>query len=195
MCWLGAVPSSEVRVRFGLRLKGLRKSAGFKTARSFAEALELDENRYTRYERGEVEPNLASICRICSVLGIEPNDLLGFGEARSESIGSAREEAARVGGSSNGKPAPSHAWQAASALASLRRERDSRFASTGGGEPLTLLRATAEIYGRFLTDDPGLVVAEILNEAALDGLEQSRQAELASLIDAFMRDGAMPGRR
>ncbi len=61
MYWLGAVPSSEVRIQFGVRLKSLRLSAGFRTARAFAEALELDENRYTRYERGEVEPNLATI--------------------------------------------------------------------------------------------------------------------------------------
>jgi transcriptional regulator with XRE-family HTH domain len=191
MCWLGAVPPSEVRVLFGLRLKAFRQSAGFKTARSFAEALELDENRYTRYERGEVEPNLASICRICSVLAIEPNDLLGFSEAQSEPIGSAR-EAARIG-SSKGKPGPSQTWRVASVLASLRSEHGNRFTSSGDDDALTSLRATIEIYGRLLTHDPGHVIAEILDAAALDGLERGRKAELASLIDAFMRGSATPG--
>jgi transcriptional regulator with XRE-family HTH domain len=107
-CWLGAVPASEVRARFGLRLKGFRQSAGFKTARAFAEALELDENRYTRYERGEVEPNLANICRMCSVLGVEPNELLGFSEAPSEPITSAG-EAAQAGRTGEDKPGPSQA--------------------------------------------------------------------------------------
>jgi DNA-binding XRE family transcriptional regulator len=84
MCWLGTIRPSELRVRFGLHLKGLRQSAGFRTARSFAQALGLDENLYTRYERGEIEPNLTSICKICSVLGVEPNDLFGFDAARSK---------------------------------------------------------------------------------------------------------------
>ena len=50
---------------------------GFRTARSFARALEIDENRYTRYERAEVEPSLELIQRICQLLDIGPNELLG----------------------------------------------------------------------------------------------------------------------
>src|SRR5205085_9548910 len=120
MDWLGAVPSSEIRVQFGLRLKKLRLSAGFRTARAFAEALELDENRYTRYERGEVEPNLSNICRICLVLGVQPNDLFNFHEAPSDAPTLAR-EAPQANGSAQGKGGRSQAWRLASSIASLRR--------------------------------------------------------------------------
>ena len=68
--------NSDVRARFAQRLRAIRIPRGFKTARSFAEALEIDENRYTRYERAEVEPDLQLLMKICSLLGATPNDLL-----------------------------------------------------------------------------------------------------------------------
>lgn len=68
--------SSDVRARFAQRLRAIRIPRGFKTARSFAQALEIDENRYTRYERAEVEPDLRLLMRICALLGATPNDLL-----------------------------------------------------------------------------------------------------------------------
>jgi transcriptional regulator with XRE-family HTH domain len=151
----------------------------------------LDENRYTRYERGEVEPNLANICRICSVLGIGPNDLFGYDEAPSEPMPATRDPP-QLDGNAKGKPASSQAWRIASAIASLRSERSGHVTSPGHDDPLTPLRATAEIYGRLLTQDPGHVVAQILGDAELDELGPERKAELVALIDAFMGDGAMP---
>lgn len=68
--------SSDVRARFAQRLRAIRIPRGYKTARSFAQALEIDENRYTRYERAEVEPDLRLLMRICGLLGATPNDLL-----------------------------------------------------------------------------------------------------------------------
>jgi transcriptional regulator with XRE-family HTH domain len=64
---LGTSSPAEVRTRFGLRLRKLRLEAGFKTERAFAHALDMEENRYTRYERGEVEPNLLNMagCAAC----------------------------------------------------------------------------------------------------------------------------------
>ena len=47
-------------------------------AKAVARALEIEENRYGRYERAEVEPNLALLCRMCEVLQVLPNDLLGW---------------------------------------------------------------------------------------------------------------------
>lgn len=64
---------------FARRLRALRVPRGFATARAFALALGIDENRYTRYERAEVEPDLALIRHICEVLGVTPNELLGPG--------------------------------------------------------------------------------------------------------------------
>jgi DNA-binding Xre family transcriptional regulator len=38
----------------------------------------MEESRYTRYERGEVEPDLSILLRICRVLELGPNQLLGY---------------------------------------------------------------------------------------------------------------------
>jgi len=43
----------------------------------------IEENRYTRYERAEVEPSLTVLLKICETLGVTPNDLLGFGSPSS----------------------------------------------------------------------------------------------------------------
>jgi transcriptional regulator with XRE-family HTH domain len=65
-----------VREHFARRLKELRIPRGFPTARSLSRALGIDENRYTRYERAEVEPDLSLLLKICGLLRASPNDLL-----------------------------------------------------------------------------------------------------------------------
>lgn len=67
---------TNARSRFAQRLRAVRIPRGYKTARSFAHALGIDENRYTRYERAEVEPDLQLLMRICELLRATPNDLL-----------------------------------------------------------------------------------------------------------------------
>jgi transcriptional regulator with XRE-family HTH domain len=78
------------RERFAKRLRELRVPRGFRTARSLARALGIDENRYTRYERAEVEPDLALLVRICEMLQLTPNDLLCDNSARALAPGVAR---------------------------------------------------------------------------------------------------------
>ena len=68
--------STSSRTIFARRLRELRVPRGFRTARSLATALGIDENRYTRYERAEVEPDLGLLMKICEVLALTPNDLL-----------------------------------------------------------------------------------------------------------------------
>ena len=67
----------EVRARFAQRLKTLRTQRGFDRARYFAKSLGIEENRYTRYERAEVEPSLTLIHKMCETLQVSPNELLG----------------------------------------------------------------------------------------------------------------------
>ena len=67
-----------VRVEFARRLRQFRTERGFAHAREFARVLGIEENRYTRYERAEVEPSLTLIHRICVTLQVPPSDLLGF---------------------------------------------------------------------------------------------------------------------
>jgi transcriptional regulator with XRE-family HTH domain len=66
----------------------LRVARGYHTAKQFAVALGLQQNRYTRYERAEVEPCLTVIDKMCRVLNVLPSDLLGFPvNARAGSAG------------------------------------------------------------------------------------------------------------
>jgi transcriptional regulator with XRE-family HTH domain len=74
-------PIPAVRELFARRLKELRIPRGFPTARSLSRALGIDENRYTRYERAEVEPDLNLLIKICGLLRVSPNDLLVTGAA------------------------------------------------------------------------------------------------------------------
>ena len=77
------VPPPEARARFASQLRRLRVEKGFATARQFAHAMGIEENRYTRYERAEVEPSLTVLLKICETLRVSPNELLGFDPPRS----------------------------------------------------------------------------------------------------------------
>src|SRR6476660_7643221 len=74
----------EVRLQFAKRLKTMRTQRGFDRARYFARSLGIEENRYTRYERAEVEPSLTLINKMCETLRVSPNELLGFSEFNDE---------------------------------------------------------------------------------------------------------------
>src|SRR5262245_33955196 len=74
----------NVRSQFAKRLKSIRTLRGFGRARYFAKSLGIEENRYTRYERAEVEPSLTLIHKMCEVLRVTPNELLGFAEVKPE---------------------------------------------------------------------------------------------------------------
>lgn len=72
-------------VIFGKRLRALRTIADYKTARAFAAQLGVEENALTRWERGETEPDIEMILRICQILEITPTELLlGKRSARPE---------------------------------------------------------------------------------------------------------------
>ena len=77
---MAKILAPEVRSQFAKRLKTMRVERGFERARYFAKALGIEENRYTRYERAEVEPSLTLIHKMCEVLKVTPNELLGFSD-------------------------------------------------------------------------------------------------------------------
>ena len=56
-------------VEFGKRMKATRILAGYSTVREGADALQLDEGRYGRWERGERDPDVNSeIIYLCDPL-------------------------------------------------------------------------------------------------------------------------------
>jgi transcriptional regulator with XRE-family HTH domain len=66
------------RAQFAKNLRRLRIEKGFRTARELSKALGIEENRYTRYERAEVEPSLTLIHKMCETLRVSPNELLAL---------------------------------------------------------------------------------------------------------------------
>jgi transcriptional regulator with XRE-family HTH domain len=68
---------SANRDRFASRLRRLRQERGFSAARHFAQTLGIPENRYTRYERGDSEPDLDDLYLFFEHLPASPNELFG----------------------------------------------------------------------------------------------------------------------
>ena len=80
---------------YKLRLKELRKEAGFRTQKEMSDALGIKERRYASWEREEVALTLEDACAVSAALGCTPNDLCGWYEThpREEGTGLAADEA------------------------------------------------------------------------------------------------------
>jgi transcriptional regulator with XRE-family HTH domain len=168
----------EVRSQFAKRLKSMRVQGGFERARYFAKALGIEENRYTRYERAEVEPSLTLIHKMCDVLRVTPNELLGFPEHRSSPLPGFAEDAAEY--VARGEMAPERhvellAWRLASEVAHVRG---------GHRDPFTIKGDAGRLY-QLLLKDPFNTIAGIVSDEALKGLDADRKSDLAQLVDAF----------
>jgi transcriptional regulator with XRE-family HTH domain len=181
----------EVRSQFAKRLKSIRTQRGFDRARYFARSLGIEENRYTRYERAEVEPNLTLIHKMCETLGVSPNELLGFAEAPQRppdlAPGLSEPSSGDIGrghaGGGNGSDATSSlAWSLASEAVALRQQPTAR--SKAAGDPMRALQETSALF-RKLRADPFRTVAELVEERALRDADAARKARLAELIRAF----------
>ena len=182
----------EVRSQFAQRLKSLRTKRGFDRARYFARSLGIEENRYTRYERAEVEPSLTLIHKMCETLRVSPNELLGFADLRHHLSGvpglaeTSLEEISRGhDGEASGKgadPVSSLAWNLAAEAVGIRQEHGGR--SKVAADPLAMLRETGALFGS-LQAEPFQTVAAILNDTALKDVDAKHKAKLAELIQAF----------
>jgi transcriptional regulator with XRE-family HTH domain len=184
----------EVRSQFAKRLKSIRTQRGFDRARYFAKSLGIEENRYTRYERAEVEPSLTLIHKMCETLGVSPNELLGFGESASRSIdlapglaeASAGEMTRAHGQAGEGDNAPdpssSLAWSLASETVAIRQGQTGRPKSAN--DPMRALQETSALFRR-LRADPFRTVMELVEERALKEADAARKVKLAELIRAF----------
>ena len=139
----------EVRSQFAQRLKSLRTQRGFDRARYFAKSLGIEENRYTRYERAEVEPSLTLIHKMCETLRVSPNELLGFADLRHlrAASGLCRGVAGgnrRAGRRQGADPVSSLAWNLAAEAVAIRHEHGAR--SKAPADPLAMLRETGALF-------------------------------------------------
>lgn len=72
-----AKPPSKAREQFGRRLAAIREAAGYDTQTEFATLLKMSVQRYSRYERGETEPNLETLQEIQRITGVSLDFLVG----------------------------------------------------------------------------------------------------------------------
>lgn len=194
-----------MKMLFANRLKMLR-SAKFSAARHFAEALDIPENRYTRYERGAVEPDIDLIYKICKVLAVTPNELFGVEAGQGVAAGFASERQAELTPappapqklvdtvkaeppptpgkappkSGTATPQSAAIWQLAETVAGIRRG-----ANGSPATPLAEVTETARWYTD-LASEPYGALARIGTDPAIASLSSSKSAELAELITAFV---------
>lgn len=176
----------EVRSQFAKRLKAMRVQRGFPRARYFAKSLGIEENRYTRYERAEVEPNLSLIHKICATLRVSPNQLLGFPDPSSGALPAFREDPPAESGTSEDFSArylDLLAWRLASEVAAVR-SKSRRSAKAAASDPLAATRETGVLFQR-LQREPFGTVAEIAADEALATLEPKRRSVVVELIKSF----------
>lgn len=183
----------HVRSQFAKRLKVIRTQRGFPRARYFASTLGIEENRYTRYERAEVEPSLTLIHKICETLRITPNELLGFDGVEPQfsrkphaSPGFSEQPAdvqAKVGAEQPARDGVAAiAWSIASEMVATRQ--DAEASRKGAADPLDTVRETGAVY-RSLLAEPFETVAKLAEDPALRAAPPKRRAELAALMGSF----------
>ena len=155
---------------------------GFRTARSLAGALEIDENRYTRYERAEVEPDIGLIQRICEILGLSPNELFGVGNEVPSTRGFAEAGTGYSGpGHDDGRDGRARAtWMLACAVAELQFK--ARDAQSGGQPPLARLQQAARLFTD-LERRPYAAVSEILLLPAVAGAPAQQAQHIGKLVE------------
>lgn len=61
---------------FAQRLKQARIDAGYASAKEFAEALGVEPPAYRYWERGQSQPDLVTLTRICRLLSVDANYFL-----------------------------------------------------------------------------------------------------------------------
>jgi transcriptional regulator with XRE-family HTH domain len=179
---------SGTRNIFAKRLKELRIPRGFKTARKLAQTLGIDENRYTRYERAEVEPDLGLFVRICEVLDVTPNDLLGV--TNSDLVPGFRDEAV-----STYKPHPQSdsasdqrrralAWQLAEEIISIETNSETQ---RGQQAAMAAVQRVSAMFTA-LEQDPFSSIAGLASHRAIGNAPPGRQEKLATLIGQYIAE-------
>jgi transcriptional regulator with XRE-family HTH domain len=184
----------EVRLQFAKRLKSMRTQRGFDRARYFARSLGIEENRYTRYERAEVEPSLTLIHKMCETLRVSPNELLGFAESGAErafqpapglaeaAAGEIAQPPRRDGGGRGADAVSSLAWRLAVEAVAIRHEQPGK--SKAASDALETMRETGALF-RNLQARPFETAAELAADPALERVDGRRRAALAGLIRAY----------
>ncbi len=180
----------QIRAIFAKRLKALRIPRGFSTARSFANALEIDENRYTRYERAEVEPDLSLLVKMCSLLAVTPNDLLdtptgshlinGFSDGATAPILQDSGARRQHNGHDN-----SNASVLKSALAWRLAEEVAKLEKLDGLNRIDTVGRVSKLFAE-IEVDPFSYVASITRDPRISAMDNSTATQFAALAEALI---------
>ena len=186
-------PRLTARREFAARLRQLRLDKGFRTARSLAKVLSIDENRYTRYERAEVEPDLGLIRRICDTLSVTPNELLAYcPPIRTNPATGALEVDRRLLDSKlphvvrfRASSIEAQCWKLACLVAAIQASADpAPEAPAQGGRERAVSLANLEIALRTfeaLRTDPFRAIARIVRDDQVRGATPAQAAEVDAL--------------
>jgi len=185
------------RQRFAQRLRALRVPRGYKTARSLADDLGIHENRYTRYERAEVEPDIATLMAICRRLEVTPNDLLCEADETDHAADAQRSGVEGFSEDDRGSfdtradqsvtNLEAYSYEAeVMALAIILAEISVRGDGEREPEPSKVLRTTGDLY-RQIIDAPFSILPEIgnifpIHSAALE-LQKRIAAHIAQILN------------
>jgi len=195
-------PAPNARAEFAQRLRKLRGDRGFKRARHLAEALGIDENRYTRYERAETEPDITLLSLICQKLGVTPNQLLGYAESDRHEVGPAYVSPQAPAGALHEplqpplQPAPDPPASPHGSQESLRRllwrlaEWSAQHPSSGGAPPpagLGRVEKIAQLYTAYLAD-PFAAVGRVAGEASRVDASPASAREVEMLIEEILTE-------
>lgn len=71
---------------FGRHLRDLRKKHSKYSQQEMADMLNISRSTYTYYETGKSEPGQEKLKKICDILGVDFNTLLGYSEERIVSM-------------------------------------------------------------------------------------------------------------
>ena len=177
---------------FAKRLRELRIARGYTSARKLAEALDINQNTYTRYERGVSEPSLETIYRLCKLLNVSPNELFQFqpidasarsttppGFAESGTTASQPARPANPSSSPNVSTAPLAfellAWRLAKDLTTAGYQANGKIQSPGKG---TLSLETTVGVFRELNADPFATIDRFARTKALASAPRELQLKI-----------------
>ena len=184
------------RLEFARRLRELRVVNGYKTARSLARAIGIDENRYTRYERAEVEPDLTLLRLLVAALRTTPNHLLGTGTPPAPGFADHADGSALFDGANPERlvtPRASRSaalcWSLAEAVIDARGDR----AADSPDMRLANLQAISDVYQQ-LDRDPFGTIATLVRQPAVTETDSATLQRIQDIIANLTRELAEPDR-
>lgn len=169
----------------------MRIGKGYKSARRFAQSIGIHENRYSRYERGDAEPNIGLVYQICETLGATPNELFGHIDSVADrgglvasrtQPGFAEPPHVAVPGSIASE---ARQWRLAKAIVAARKAAGGGGADSADPDLLNGLQAAAVVFSE-IERHPYRTIAAVLAEPKLASLPRKARGTLQKAIDGFL---------